>query len=483
MTEVTKLIKEYSKAIMEGDAAIFAGAGLSRSSGFVDWKGLLRPLADDLHLDIDQETDLLSVAQYYRNKEKSRAVIDQTIINAFTKEAKPNENIALLSKMPIDTYWTTNYDKEIEKALEAAGKKADVKSEKGQFSTSVPDSDVLVYKMHGDVSNPSEAVLIKEDYENYDKKRGIFREKLKGDLVSKTFLFIGFSFDDPNLEYILARIRSLLDENPRPHYCIERRKNRADYKTDEAYSYALTKQDLKAGDLLRYGIHTVFIDKWSDITKILKAVTRSVKAQNIFISGSAKSYDPWNKNDAEELAREMSYKLVRKGYKITSGFGLGIGSSVISGALKAIEEEKFKHTDEHLCLRPFPQNIVDADERKRVFTKYREDMIGPSGISVFLFGNKEDPTDATKVLLANGCEQEWKIAENNGDSIIPLGSTGYVAKEIFNEAKKNIDTYSYLKPHIPQLETMTDIDKLSDLTVQIVDEINDKIITNWKDIK
>ena len=40
---VTKeiLIKDYSRAIHEGNAAIFAGAGLSRSSGYVDWKELL----------------------------------------------------------------------------------------------------------------------------------------------------------------------------------------------------------------------------------------------------------------------------------------------------------------------------------------------------------------------------------------------------------------------------------------------------------
>lgn len=38
---VTKqeFIETYVKAIREGDAAVFAGAGLSRPSGLVDWKG------------------------------------------------------------------------------------------------------------------------------------------------------------------------------------------------------------------------------------------------------------------------------------------------------------------------------------------------------------------------------------------------------------------------------------------------------------
>ena len=52
-----ELIRNYAKAIREGNAAIFGGAGLSRPSGFVDWKGLLRPLASDIGLDVEKEKD------------------------------------------------------------------------------------------------------------------------------------------------------------------------------------------------------------------------------------------------------------------------------------------------------------------------------------------------------------------------------------------------------------------------------------------
>lgn len=36
------LIKRYSEALEDGCAAIFIGAGLSVSAGFVDWRGLLK---------------------------------------------------------------------------------------------------------------------------------------------------------------------------------------------------------------------------------------------------------------------------------------------------------------------------------------------------------------------------------------------------------------------------------------------------------
>lgn len=77
-----ELIRNYTKAIREGNAAIFGGAGLSRTSGFVDWKGLLKPLAADIKLDINKEHDLLSIAQYYRNQRRTRHGINQIAYGA-----------------------------------------------------------------------------------------------------------------------------------------------------------------------------------------------------------------------------------------------------------------------------------------------------------------------------------------------------------------------------------------------------------------
>ena len=71
-----ELIRNYVKAIREGNAAVFAGSGLSRSSGFVDWKELIRPLAKDIELDVDKETDMLSVAQFYRNKKRLTRIFE-----------------------------------------------------------------------------------------------------------------------------------------------------------------------------------------------------------------------------------------------------------------------------------------------------------------------------------------------------------------------------------------------------------------------
>ena len=139
-----ELIRKYVNAIREGNAAIFAGAGLSRPSGYVDWKGLLRPLASDIDLDVDKENDLLSVAQFYRNRKGIHTPISQAIMTAFSKDALPNENVNILTRLPIFTYWTTNYDELIERGIEAANRNPDVKSESDQLSIMKPDRDAIV---------------------------------------------------------------------------------------------------------------------------------------------------------------------------------------------------------------------------------------------------------------------------------------------------------------------------------------------------
>jgi hypothetical protein len=72
-----------------------------------------------------------------------------------------------------------------------------------QLVVTRPDRDMIVYKMHGDVDHRSDAVLSKDDYERYPIKMRQFVESLRGDLISKTFMFLGFSFSDPNIDYSL----------------------------------------------------------------------------------------------------------------------------------------------------------------------------------------------------------------------------------------------------------------------------------------
>lgn len=78
--EQNTMINRIVKELEESNFAVFAGAGLSAPSGYVNWKELLRPLAVELDLDIDKETDLVSLAQYYVN-ENSRSGLTERLID------------------------------------------------------------------------------------------------------------------------------------------------------------------------------------------------------------------------------------------------------------------------------------------------------------------------------------------------------------------------------------------------------------------
>jgi len=117
------------------------------------------------------------------------------------KTAQPTENHELVARLPIRTYWTTNHDTLIEDSLRGADRVVDAKISSENMATSIRGSDAVVCKMHGDVSQPQDAVITKDDYERYDSKRTLFSEKLKGDLIGNSFCFIGFSFTDPNIDF------------------------------------------------------------------------------------------------------------------------------------------------------------------------------------------------------------------------------------------------------------------------------------------
>ena len=461
-----QFLREYIKAIREGNAAVFAGAGLSRSSGFVVWKELLRPMAEDIGLNIDDEHDLTAVAQYVRNKSGNRAAINSAILEAFSKNVEVNENVTILTRLPIYTYWTTNYDHLLEEGLLAANRNSDVKIDYKQLSYTKRDRDAIVYKMHGDVDHAADAVLTKDDYVQYDRNHPFFRSVLQGDLISKTFLFIGFSFEDPNLDSILSQIRLLLDDHIRNHYCFMKRVKQTTEMTAEEFGYQKARQDLREEDLKRYGIQTVFIDDYSEITQMLREIEIAIRSNNVFISGSADFFnDNWTKVKIERLAYKLSNKLVKEGFKVSSGFGVGIGSSVINGALDEIYGSRFKHMDEHMCLRPFPQGIMDEDERKAKWRKYRESILSENGIAIFIMGNKKNYEN--EKVIADGCLQEFEIAKEYNCSIIPIGCTGDAAAKIYDAVKEDVAHFSYLEHYMDLLGTESDIDKIVDSVIEI----------------
>ena len=410
----------FEKALEEGYAALFAGTDLSRPSGFVDRKELLRDIAIELGLDVDRESD----------------------IEEFTKDAKLTENHRLIAGLPIKTVWTTNYDQLLEQAYRETRKRPDVKIKQDDLAVTIHKRDVTIYKMHGDFSQPQNAVLTKEDYETYNEHRALFSEKLKGDLIEKTFLFLGFSFKDPNIDYILGRIRALLAQNQREHYCIMRRPQipKGGGQAKAQFKYEKTKFDLRIVDLKRYGIRALLVDDYAEVTEILKELSRHSHRKDIFVSGSASDFSPMGRERVEKLARDIGQGIIRKGHNLVSGIGFGIGGVVILGAMEELYTDDKSEFGDRTTLRPFPQEPPRGMTRETFLTRYREDMIANAGFTVFLCGNKLDPNTG-KTVIASGVMKEFEITKRLNRYPIPVGATGHAARRIWEEVNGSLDRF------------------------------------------
>jgi hypothetical protein len=452
-------VRDFTRELHAQNAAVFAGAGLSMASGYVDWKGLLEELVRDLRLDPNLETDLVSVAQYHCNQAGGKNALTTRILQHFSQTREPTENHRVLATLPIETYWTTNYDKLIEMSLIEAKKVPDVKYTVLHLATTKPGRDVVVYKMHGDVDHPTDAIISKEDYEAYHHTHAQFVSALRGDLIQKTFVFLGFSFSDPNLDYILSRVSGLYRQHQRSHFSIQKRVSRLTDEGDEAFEYRELKQHYFIKDLKRFGIQTVLVDEYRDITRLLKDVASAYKRASVFISGAAHDFGPWGSANAESFLHDLSYQLLKDGNRIVTGFGAGVGSPIINGSLAFLNDTAKTVSDRNVVMRPFPQVSTGGANLAEQWKKYRIGMLEYAGIAVFVFGNKADGSG--NVVPSNGMRQEFELAVQAGLIPIPVGATGFMAEELWGEVLAD------LKNFIPSAdrELEADFRKLGDKTL------------------
>lgn len=432
-------LDEITKKMKLGDVSVFAGAGLSVASGYVDWKKLLEPISKQLRLNSDIE--LTAIAQYYVDK-YNRQGLNSLVFNEFDKVPKNNENANWLAKMPITEFWTTNYDDVIEQSLEKQGKKYQkiVKSE--DFKYHKFEREVTIYKMHGDKDSPDDVVLTKKDYQTYDIERNVFTKLLSVELIRKTFVFIGFSFNDPNLERILSIAKqSLKGKAPQTHYCFMRRvqlmdyldkKNKLNRENIKQYIQDKKYQELRMAAMAQDGILTILINSYEEITLMLQYLYNNYITNNVFISGGINPDDlsdykcfemekdiVSNLNPAESFLTLLGKNLCDNDFSIYTGFGAGVGNYILSGILSSDKYNSADVINDKIHI----SSLFDVEDKERI----RRKMIKQCSCSIIVFGYGDENS---------GTYKEYDIAVNEGKYIIPVMKTGLAAEKIYNTLKQ-----------------------------------------------
>lgn len=436
-------VRGYVEALESGNAGLFVGAGLSMRAGYPSWRSLVRDMAKEIGLDSNREADLAGVVQFFLNRAgRTRTRLARTIVDHFGNRHSVPRALNTLARLPLRRVWTTNYDDLIERAWSEQRRRLDVKSLDKDLVSENPWSHAVLYKMHGTVDHPSDVVISKGDYEAYRRKRPGFLHLLTGQLVSQRMLFLGFSFTDPNLSYLFTVIRESFEDVPPEHFTIVRRPKREDYRTKALFTYAAKRHALWIEDLQNYGIQSLEVDEYEEIDDLLDLIERRLSMKSVLISGSyptiGSASEPAERTRVETISEELGSLLARKNYRIVSGFGLSVGSAVLSGALAEYNNQDAPSFDQNLYLRPFPQRVPAGQSRKKFYQRYREDLVMRSGVCIFISGVT---SRGGKLELADGVMAEFEIAAKARRLPIPLATTGGAAKEIWERVAADYKRY------------------------------------------
>ena len=206
-------IRFLAEELEKGKLIVFVGAGVSKNSGLPDWKELIKDYAEYRGIKEFTSKEYLAIPEevferygslkYYEIAEKR-----------FSGKYVPNSIHRILKEMDLTYIITTNYDTLIEdeiKNLQVVSKDEDLP---------YTSSNKMLIKMHGDFKNKN-IVLKKSDYDNYEKNFQLISTLIKGLFTTNTILFIGYSYNDTNVQQIMNWIKEILKEETRKAFLVE----------------------------------------------------------------------------------------------------------------------------------------------------------------------------------------------------------------------------------------------------------------------
>lgn len=273
-------IREFSNKLYEGRGAVFVGSGISRQSGLPDWYELIQPLVKSrLNIEINRNDDLILVAQFLVNHlAGNRGPLIDAIREQLRRKYATNSYHKALTWMNNNSLWTTNYDTLLEQAFHEFFD-VEVKDNDDAIARSTRSGAVEIVKMHGciDRSKQDELVITQEDYEDFFVDRPATSQRLRMDLLHKSFLFVGYSYGDPDTHNILVETRRLSNNAPRQHFMLQKREQDPNKQIH---------QQLWVYNLRRIGIECLLVNDYPDIERILFEIAGRSRGPSLYITGS-----------------------------------------------------------------------------------------------------------------------------------------------------------------------------------------------------
>ena len=251
MEEVMKIPQELVDNLKSDDVVLFIGAGISMNGGLPGWSELFRPLSDAVGYSWPSDnltTDhLLTVAQYYENKNGRNALLSYLMKSLDSTNKRPSEIHGLIAQLPPRMIFTTNYDDLLERTYREKGQKINLIVENLEFAFS-KEKDIKIVKLCGDITRPSSIIVTKRDFNIFATSHSGVLSKLRNMLEAKTVLFLGYSLKDPFINQIWDVVNFAFGQYQRPGYCVL-------FDADDLEIDDLEKRNLHVINLAEKGRH------------------------------------------------------------------------------------------------------------------------------------------------------------------------------------------------------------------------------------
>lgn len=409
-----EFLRSFGSAIRRRRAAVFVGAGVSMGSGFPSWDELVGPLRAAAN--VPRTVQDATVAAEYAMQELHMAEVERLLLRALDDvTTTSNDVVDQLLSIDFAEIWTTNFDT----LIETADPSLDLVIQDDDYERPVPPSSRRLTKLHGSLGTGADGksawlahpVITRSDFETFERDHPLKWAMLRAQFLTSSFLFLGFSFADPNVAALLRIVRSLPPEIRRlPHFAVMKPPTDAD---------ALREFALFSHDLMAAGVHVVEIDDYAKLPQLLQSLRRSALPPNLFVSGTSEEG-----SDAERAC---------------TAFGVMLARLVVAPALLS-----FDGSSSRAVARGFKASLPpEAYRPENIRAFYRQSPDGDPTITVPRFGTaiftERDLSDMRQevfsqvralVLIGEGgrAGEEAELALGMGIPVIPLASSGAIAK-------------------------------------------------------
>ncbi|MBD5131289.1 MAG: hypothetical protein HDT28_01650 [Clostridiales bacterium] len=448
-------IDQLQEQLLLDSFSIFCGAGATADLTRRKWEDIFHEktkqfydakLSNDIYLLSDFEKNYYNADNFYKDIKRKLSV---------TKGL--SKHIEAIIKLNLNQIWTTNFDVIIEDAIyKNYGVQPTVLSTSRDLLTKNLNSEHIVYKLNGTINDENSMVLTKTDFFEYFKKQRLFFELLKRQLVLDSFLFIGYSFQDDLVLNALREIKEVFPENGKIHYRFTIREAVKTTSEHAALKEEFTKYEQQYF-MDKYNIQSIVLDNFSNIDDYLNELYRRFCNHNILFCGSFRSIENDLRIHIEQIIDEVIRELYNNKFNIYSGNGRGLGEIIVARTRLHARMPYNRFVNRPLIFTGDSNKI--KQEKNEQIEKDCNTMLIFCGQDEKL-GNSRNVINQFKKFISNN---------NSGKLVIPVPSTGYAAKEIFNsDIYRDTYTYKTMSSELNLLNSMSNPKEIASLIVNLI---------------